>query len=81
MTKRKEQLCNNGFRMKEATKCKDWTRFEVSYRGDYAHQITDQIIDSIKSRRRINKVSWPIRFVRKYRFVSGSGNYTDFTKD
>lgn len=78
--KKKEQLCNNGFRMKEATKCKDWTRFEVSYRGDYAHQITDQIIDSIKSEEELTKFLAD-KICNKYRFVNGSGNYTDFTKD
>lgn len=66
--------------MKEATKCKDWTRFEVSYRGDYAHQITDQIIDSIKSEEELIKFLAD-KICNKYRFVNGSGNYTDFTKD
>lgn len=46
--KRTEQIRKSGFRMDEALQCKDWTRFEASYRGDYAHQITDRLINDIK---------------------------------
>ncbi|GEN48641.1 replication initiation factor domain-containing protein [Ligilactobacillus pobuzihii] len=39
--KKAEQIEQQGFRMKEAVDCESWTRFEVVFRRDYAHQITE----------------------------------------
>lgn len=47
--KRTEQIQRTGFRLEEALQCDDWTRFEASYRGEYAHQITDQLLNNIKN--------------------------------
>ncbi|EKC59164.1 replication initiation factor family protein, partial [human gut metagenome] len=41
--KKSEQISNNGFRLDEALQCDSWVRFEASYRGNYAHQITEQL--------------------------------------
>lgn len=78
--KKKEQTRNNGFRLEEALNCEDWTRFEASYRGNYAHQITEQlqnISDEVALSQFIAS-----KICDKYRFVDTStGEYTDFTKD
>lgn len=33
------------FRLEEARACESWTRFEASYRSDYAHQISDDLLE------------------------------------
>ena len=33
------------FRLDEARACDSWTRFEASYRSDYAHQISDDLLE------------------------------------
>lgn len=33
------------FRLDEARACESWTRFEASYRSDYAHQISDDLLE------------------------------------
>lgn len=45
--KKKEQIEKHGFRMDEAKNCTSWTRFEVSFRGKYAHQITESLLKEI----------------------------------
>ncbi|MEE1249525.1 MAG: replication initiation factor domain-containing protein [Lachnospiraceae bacterium] len=45
--KKHEQLENHGFRMQEALNCMSWTRFEVSFRGTYAHQITENLLNDV----------------------------------
>lgn len=41
--KKKEQISTNGFHLEEALNCDSWTRFETSFKGNYAHQITEQL--------------------------------------
>lgn len=43
--KRAEQIVKHGFRLNEAIACDNWTRFEVSYRNVYAHQISADLLD------------------------------------
>lgn len=43
--KRAEQIQRHGFRLSEAKKSESWTRFEVSYRNKYAHQITAALLE------------------------------------
>lgn len=47
--KRTEQIVKHGFRLDEAKACDSWTRFETSYRGKYAHQISADLLDIGKS--------------------------------
>ncbi len=42
--KRKEQIETGGYRYDEAIACESWVRFEVVFRHDYAHQITDILL-------------------------------------
>lgn len=42
--KRKEQIETGGYRYDEAIACESWVRFEVVFRHDYAHQITDMLL-------------------------------------
>ncbi len=45
--KKIEQLAKaeKAFRLDEARACESWTRFEASYRSDYAHQISDDLVE------------------------------------
>lgn len=42
--KRKEQIQTSGYRYDEAIACESWVRFEVVFRHDYAHEITDMLL-------------------------------------
>lgn len=42
--KRREQIQTNGYRYDEAIACDSWIRFEVVFRHDYAHQITEMLL-------------------------------------
>ena len=79
--KKHEQTQNNGFRLEEALNCKNWTRFEASYRGNYAHQITEQLVNGVSSEVELSQFI-ASKICDKYRFVDNStGEYTEFTKD
>lgn len=43
--KRKEQIETGGYRYNEAISCESWVRFEAVFRHDYAHQITDMLLE------------------------------------
>lgn len=43
--KKEEQLQSHGFRFQEAEDCESWVRFEAVYRHNYAHQITNQLLE------------------------------------
>ncbi|MCA9765312.1 MAG: replication initiation factor domain-containing protein [Carnobacterium sp.] len=47
--KKLEQNQTYGFRLNEAKKCNDWVRFEVVYKGNYAHQMTNLLLNSIET--------------------------------
>ena len=79
--KKQEQISKLGFRLKEALACDDWTRFEVSYRGDYAHQISEQLLNEINTSAELSQYIAKI-ITDKYRFLdSNNHQYTDFTTD
>lgn len=44
--KRTEQIQNRGFRFAEALGTDTWVRFEVVFKGDYAHQLTNIILNT-----------------------------------
>lgn len=77
--KRAEQIANNGFRLQEAQSCSSWTRFEVSYRNKYAHQISEDLLN----------LNTPVELAQylaskildRYRFVDTYANdFTCYTK-
>lgn len=79
--KKQEQISQNGFRLDEALNCDSWTRFEVSFRGDYAHQITEQLVNDVHDEVELSQFI-ASKICDKYRFVDVyTGEYTDFTKD
>lgn len=43
--KKQEQIDNNGYRLAEANRCSSWIRFEAVFRGTYAHQIGDVLMN------------------------------------
>lgn len=45
--KREEQIQAHGFRYQEAEKCQSWVRFEAVFKQEYAHQITEQLLNEI----------------------------------
>lgn len=78
--KKLEQIQKSGFRLQEALQCEDWTRFEVSYRQAYAHQITEQL-NKLNSNIELSRFI-ASKVLDKYRFVDVSTEeYTDFTSD
>lgn len=78
--KKAEQINTNGFRLNEALECENWSRFEVSFRGTYAHQITEQF-ENINSDIELSQFI-ASKICDKYRFADVStGSYTDFTND
>lgn len=79
--KKREQTSQNGFRLDEALNCNSWTRFEASFKGDYAHQITEQLVNGVSSEIELSQFI-ASKICDKYRFVDNStGEYTSFTKD
>lgn len=66
--KKQEQIDTSGIYLKEAQACNDWTRFEVSYRGDYSHQITkDMLSGEIKDNLKLQSYIAQ-KITEKYRF-------------
>ena len=79
--KKLEQISQNGFRLEEALNCDSWVRFEASYRGKYAHQITEQILNDVTNEIELSQFI-ASKICDKYRFVNSStGQYTEFTND
>ena len=78
--KKAEQINTNGFRLNEALECENWLRLEASYKGYYAHQITEQL-ENINSDIELSQFI-ASKICDKYRFADVStGRYTDFTND
>ncbi len=75
--KKAEQMEQRGFRYKEALNTKSWVRFEAVFKGKYAHQLTDIIMETGEEKLNTliaNKVT------EKYRFYDlKNKKYTDFT--
>lgn len=75
--KKAEQIEKKGFRFKEALNTDSWVRFEAVFKGDYAHQLTDIIMETGEEKLEdliADKVA------EKYRFYDlESRKYTDFT--
>lgn len=75
--KKAEQMERRGFRYKEALNTKSWVRFEAVFKGKYAHQLTDIIMETGEEKLNTliaNKVT------EKYRFYDlKNKKYTDFT--
>lgn len=77
--KRMEQIETNGFRLDEALACKSWTRFEICYRGKYAHQITDDLL-SLNNTNQLQKYIAQ-KITEKYRFYDTYKDcLTDFSE-
>lgn len=77
--KRLEQIEGNGFRLDEALACKSWTRFEICYRGKYAHQITDDLL-SLNNTNQLQKYIAQ-KITEKYRFYDAYKDcLTDFSE-
>lgn len=54
--KRKEQIETSGYRYDEALVCKGWVRLEVVFRHDYAHQITDRLLEQQMTSQELQKM-------------------------
>lgn len=78
--KKNEQISTNGFRLDEALNCENWVRLEVSFRGKYAHQITEQL-KSVSDDISMSQFT-ASKICDRYRFFDVStGHYTSFTQD
>ena len=75
--KRLEQIEQKGFRFKEALNTNSWVRFEAVFKGTYAHQLTD-IIMEIEEEKLKDLIADKV--TEKYRFYDlECKKYTDFT--
>lgn len=75
--KKAEQIEKKGFRFKEALNTNSWVRFEAVYKGDYAHQLTDIIMET-EEEKLIGLIADKV--TEKYRFYdSENEEYTNFT--
>lgn len=63
--KKSEQIEKKGFRFKEALHTKSWVRFEVVFKGEYAHQLTN-IIKEIEEEKLNDLIADKV--TEKYRF-------------
>ena len=78
--KKLEQTKKNGFRLDEALACDDWTRFEISYRGNYAWQVGEGLL-SINSDIELSQYI-AAKITDKYRFyIVADEDYTEYTND
>lgn len=76
--KKVEQIEQKGFRFQEAVNTDSWVRFEAVFRADYAHQLTDIIMNTEEEK--LNGLIAD-KITEKYRFCDlESKKYTDFTK-
>lgn len=75
--KKAEQMEQRGFRYKEALNTKSWVRFEAVFKGKYAHQLTDIIMET--GEEKLNTLIAD-KVTEKYRFYNlKNKKYTDFT--
>lgn len=75
--KKAEQIEQRGFRYKEALNTKSWVRFEAVFKGEYAHQLTDIIMET--GEEKLNDLIAD-KVTEKYRFYDlESKEYTNFT--
>lgn len=75
--KKKEQIDNKGYRFYEALVTKSWVRFEASFKSEYAHQLTNIILNT-DEKNLLDLIADKI--TEKYRFYDNSTKkYTDFT--
>lgn len=75
--KKLEQIEQRGFRYKEALNTKSWVRFEAVFKVEYAHQLTEIIMETEEEK--LNALIAD-KVTEKYRFYDlESKEYTDFT--
>ena len=78
--KKNEQIQTNGYRKQEALACKSWIRFEAVFRGQYAHIISETLLNDEWTREEFERYIAQI-ITQKYRFVEMDAElYTDFTE-
>lgn len=78
--KKNEQIQTNGYRKQEAIACKSWIRFEAVFRGQYAHIISETLLNEEWTREEFEQYIAQI-ITQKYRFVEMDTElYTDFTE-
>ena len=64
--KGKEQISRKGFRLETALKHPKWIRFEAVFRGDYAHQLTEKMLQ-VSSDKQLSDLIVNV-FLQKYYF-------------
>ena len=80
MIRKNEQIQTNGYRKQEALACKSWIRFEAVFRGQYAHIISETLLNDEWTREEFERYIAQI-ITQKYRFVEMDTElYTDFTE-
>jgi len=79
--KRNEQIATHGFRYNDAMACESWVRFEAVFKGIYAHQISEQLLNDVNSEADLKKLIAK-HISDKYRFFDiPKDDATEFTDD
>jgi len=80
--KKREQLERKGTKFDKARNCKDWVRFEGTFRSEYAHQLTSELMRVQSNDEFINLLACSL--VQKFRFMymtDGVADHeTEYTK-
>ena len=79
--KRLQQLETHGYQLQEALNCDDWIRFEVSFKGTYAHQLTEIILNDINTPIKLQKLIAD-KILEKYSFYKTTiDELADFSQE
>lgn len=79
--KKLEQLSTKGFRYQEALQCESWVRFEAVFKGKYAHQITEELLNNVTTPLELQQFIAQ-KITEKYRFYDNKKICeTNFTID
>lgn len=77
--KRREQIERKGNKLHKALNCRNWTRFEVILRNEYAHQITEALSQIFTDVAYANLIASVI--VQKFRFMVIENGIPDHETD
>lgn len=84
--KKREQIERNGSKLDKAKKSKNWVRFEGVFRGEYAHQLSDELMNINNDDEYANLIACTM--IQKFRFkyidrgvIAGEAEYSEMLLD
>lgn len=80
--KKAEQIQRMGSNYQKAYNCTDWVRFEVCFRQEYAHKLTEELLKVQSDTELANLIA--VSIAQKYRFIAIDkgvlAGFTEYTK-